>query len=383
MSFDVSTSEAAKAARHILESRLQVGKARQNEIVNAVASTHIRDRLVPPKKMSIMCSFPGKPQVFYDAGSADVAFIHQHALGQLASVAGIPKTYVNRLVNGSDWERNLFCYNMNTLFHEGEYLDRQRNPTKYLHRLVGSGENTELRGFLSRSFNRHLASLPLLRAFVESCNEVGAQTIDGTASPVRFSLKMFLPHIFEPVPGHLVAFGESWSNSDFGAGRMKVSMSCLNIRAGTMATLEDSMSRVHLGSIIQESDIEVSDQTAIKEVEAQCSAIRDVVREQLQPEPVGRMLALIAAANEEQIPWNRIKNELGRLLHKSEIEDVRKLLDDTIDELPPVGRAADGSPLPTRWWASNVVGWLAAREVDPDRREDLHQLAGDILVKAA
>lgn len=366
-------SEAAKTR---LEHRFNIGESRQRELLELVAQTVVRDRLVPPSKMQF--GFIGS-ELKLTYGQEDQVFdIHPHALGQICGVLGIPKTYVNRLTKGLGWEHDLLEHNLNTLAREGAYLDRSRNQAKYLNRLVGG----ELRGYLSRSFNRHLASLPLLRGFVHACFQVGARPVDASASAVRFSLKCFLPYVFEPVDGEFVAFGMTWSNSDFGAGRMKVALSAMRISSGTTSVLEDSISRVHIGSVIQESDLELSDDTMAKEVETQVSAIQDAVKSQLGYEPVNRLCAIIKAAHEEEVPWHSIKGEIGRLLQKHEVETVQKLLEtgaSDIMDLPPPGKRADGSPIATRWWASNVVGWLASKEQSADRKDDLQELAGSIL----
>lgn len=373
-----SESKRVAAARERLEQRFNMGHKAQAELVNAVANLHIRDKLVPPDKMGFMCH-SGSAFVRYDHG--EPIRIHPHALTQMASVAGIPKLFVNRLINGQAWENALFSHNMSTLFGKGTYLDRKKNPTKFLNRLVGTGEGQEVRGFLSRSFNRHLASLPLLRAFVMSCGEVQAQPIEAAVSPVRFSLKMFLPHIFEPVDGEFVAIGQCWSNSDFGAGRLKLSLTVLRVSSGTASVLEDTLSRVHIGSIIQDADIELSEDTAIKEVEAQASAIRDAVHGQLAPGPVNQVVAAIRAAQEEAVPWHRIREVLGRILSKKEIENVKSMLETGISDivdLPPPKMTA-GGPQATRWWAANMLGWLSSKEVDADRRIGMQEIAGEII----
>jgi hypothetical protein len=377
-----SENKRVVSARERLEQRFNIGKRAQAELVHAVANLHIRDKLVPPDKMGFSCR-DGVAYVHYNPGLGDLkgVRVHPHALSQMASVAGIPKLYVNRLINGKPWENDLFSYNMGKLFREGEYLDRRKNPTKFLNRLVGEGETEEVRGFLSRSFNRHLASLPLLRAFVFACGEVQAQPVEAMVSPTRFSLKMFLPHVFEPVDHEFVAIGQNWSNSDFGAGRMKLSLTVMRVSSGTSSVLEDSLSRVHIGSIITDADIEMSEDTAIKEVDAQSAAIRDTVKSQLAPGPVNKILEAIRAAQEEAVPWHRIREVLGRILSKKEIEHVKTMLEtgisDIVDLPPPVMSA--GGPQATRWWAANMLGWLGSKENDIDRRSAMQEIAGELI----
>lgn len=397
MAFQVSTSDKATQARELLERRFDVGQAQQDALIKRVADTHIIDKLVSPKatafsvigkkpKLQYMQPPAGvsakNPAQLFLAIPGDAYGIHPHALSQMCKVAGIPKTYINRLLadEAEEWEHRLFEHNMNTLFHHGKYLDRSRKQTRFLHRIVGN----EVRGFLSRNFNRHLASLPLLGGFIDACQGVAAKPVEASTSDVRFHLKCFLPYVFEPVEGEFVAFGATWSNSDFGAGRLQVALSTLRISSGTTAVLDDIMSRVHIGSVIQDSDLEISDATAAKEVDTQVSAIQDAVKTQLAPEAINRMVDIIAAAHEEQIPWRRLRGELGRLLQKQEIENVKKLLEsaeDSIIDLPPAGRTSGGDPIATRWWASNAISMLARNEPSADRQNELQQLAGELIGK--
>jgi len=387
-------TDAAKQARHKLEGRFIKGEEDRNELVARVSNLVIRDRLVPPLQMAFSAlrfDEASKTEISIDAdeglfleylGKNETLYtIHPHALSQLASVAGIPKLYVNRLRDGKLWEKQLLVTNLRELFHKSEFKERKGQSAMFLHRLVG----TELRGFLSRSYNRHLASAPLLRAFVEACEQVGAKPIEATASDVKLSLKCYLPYVFEPVDGEFVGIGTNWTNSDFGCGKLKVSLSVMRISSGTASVLEDKVSRVHLGSIIQESDIEMSDETAAKEVEAIASAIRDAVNTQLEPGPVHKLLEVIRLAHEQEVPWHKLKLELSRLLQKKELEMIEQMLKtggDAIMDLPPPGKTASGDPIATRWWASNVVGWVAATEKSEERKQDLQALAGEVLVAA-
>ncbi len=374
-------STRACRAQDRLHHRFEIGEREQQKLVEAVASLHIRDKLVPQKKLSFSCEFAAQPRVHY--GESSSAKINRHALQQMCAVISIPSSYVRRLMRGTPWERELFAHNFNELFGKGSYKDRSGNQKKYLHRLVGPPEDLELRGYLSRNFNRQLASLPLLHSFLASCEEVGAQPTEGLASTTRFSMKCCLPHVFEPVPGEFVAFGIEWANSDFGNGLLRMSLTAMRISGGSTSVLSDVMSRVHLGSIIQDSDLEMSGETAMKEVEAHKSAIRDTVRAQLQPEPINRLLAGIKAAHEAQIPWASLKSELGRLL-TSEKEQIKEMLETGIDDiidLPPPAMTEEGEIMPTRWWASNVIGYLASKETNAEHKRDLQKTAGEILTR--
>ena len=379
--FNVALDTArSRNARQRLEMRFQTGTDVQRRLLERVAALVIRDKMIPPKKMFF--SIKEVPRIHLGSPEEQGAVIHPHALGQLCERAGVPRTFINRLIVGKPWEKDLAKDNLETLFLFGEFLDRSKKPTKFLGRFVGSGDELELRGFLSRNYARHLASLPMLRGFVHACDTMGAKPVEASSSATRFGLKCFLPYVFEPVINEFIAFGVSWSNSDFGSGRLKVSLCSQRVSSGTTAILEDNWSRVHIGSVIQESDLELSSDTMAKEVDAQVAAECDAVTQLLKPEAIDRLLLAIELAHKEKVPWHRIKAELGRLLHKKEVEGIAEMLkkgDDDIVDLPPVGRTEDGSPIATRWWASSVVSHLADKEQSLDRQSELQRLAGDIL----
>jgi hypothetical protein len=380
--FDVSTSAKANRAKERLEARFRIGIEEAMELEQRVAKMHIWDRYVHPKDMTFILP-EREARLTYVASSSrpeTEVTIHPHALGQLCTKAGFPVKFAHRLVRGEGWEKSLFCTNMNELFHRPVFLNRKKRPAKFLHRLV----DNELRGFLTQSFNRQLASRPLLRGFSEACQEVGAIPIQANTSSVHFSLKCYLPHVFEPVEGEFIAFGVMWANSDFGSGRLRVAMSTMRISSGTLGVFEDEHHRRHIGSVVEDDDdgIEISDEAAKAEVKAQVLAIKDAVVKLLSPDSVNTLLKAMATAAEEKVPWNRLKYELGRILRQQEVKNLKELLDSNshdIIDLPPPGRTDDGEPIATRWWASSAVGWLSSKEMDPERKEKLQTLAGGLL----
>jgi hypothetical protein len=363
--------------------RFRVGSGAERALLERVAATVIRDKLAFASGMHFE-PHPlegGAPAVHLRYGTSAERFtIHRHALAQLAGKAGLPLSYVAALNAGDAalaWRTDLLCHNLNELFGRTSFVDGRGAPVPFLHRLVG----TELRGFLSNRFNRNLASAPLLAAYVDACRAAGAHPVEAVVSDVRFSLKCYAPHVFEPLPGQYICVGVEWSNSDFGAGKHLVCQTVWDPLRDTRVVLDETISRVHLGSVIEESDIEMSAATAAKEVDAQASAICDAVTQQLKQESIDRLLDAIRIASEQEIPWTKLKGQLQRFLYRKDLETIELLLhqaNDVID-LPPPGRAADGTPLPTKWWASSIVSWIASKSDDEDRKLELQHEAGRLL----
>ena len=369
-------------AKQRAEARFSVGEKQEHSLIQAISAMVIRDRLVAPKSMQFGLELVERPHdpnsdaVVDTVGiglrygdSTELVKIHRHALGQLAGKVEFPITYLNKLSTGEQWRWELLVHNLNTLFHSSQF-GREDNP-RFLHRLVGN----ELRAFLSRRFNRHLASLPLLRAFVESVQACQGRPIEANITDLRWSLKCYLPMVFEAFPGQYICVGVTQSHSDFGAGKHVISQSIWDPMRDTRTVLE-GVSKVHLGSIIEDSDIELSEGTAVAEVEAQARAAQDAVNTYLGEESIEKALKAVRVAHEEKIPWSDLKSALSRVLYDKELASVETLLNSPdIVDLPPVGKTASGDPLPTKWWASTMLSKLANSQ-DDERKMELQSLAG-------
>lgn len=363
-----------QAEKKKMNQRFLAGEREEGALIEQVAKNVIIDKLVPPKMMMFHTEQNHPLLISYNS-ERDYT-IHRHAFGQLCSKVSFPMTYANTLMNAEGWRLELLCHNLNQLFHRPEWSDRS-GPTRFLHRIVGN----ELRGFLSHRYNRHLATAPMLRTFVENCRAAGARPIDATSTPVRVSLKYLLPKVFEAFPGENVCFGSEFGNSDFGAGRLTVRSTIWRATSSTSSVLDEVFGKVHIGSVIEDSDIEMSDDTAHKEVIAQQGAISDAVKQQLQEKTIDRLLRAIRLAHEEEVPWTRLRPQLAKFLSKADTDWMEGLLNGKVTniiDLPPVAQTGLGSS-PSMWWASACVGAIADKSEDPDRKLELQKEAGRLL----
>jgi hypothetical protein len=195
---------------------------------------------------------------------------------------------------------------------------------------------------------------------------------------VKIALKCALPIVFEPIKGEFVCVGVEWINSDFGAARNRVALVVWMPSNNRFAVLGDTLSQVHIGSVIEESDIEVSEETSQKEAEAQASAMNDAVTQQLSDEKVERLLNAISDAHASDIPWHKLKGYLAKFVGKKALESLEQAFKEEVVDLPPL-RHVDGEIRPTKWWASNALSWLANRTEDADDRLALQHAAGTFI----
>lgn len=377
-------------AKEKLEASISSARPEQQLIVAKIATMVIKDSLVLPRVMTFYWQeTQGRAARVCVNIQGNNFTMNNHALSQFAGYMDYTKTYLNRLHQGNaaNIEKSLcrskLAQDLNWHACNSSLKDRKKNDAKFLVRSVDG----EIRGFLSRSFKRHLASAPLLRAFLRSCDDMGLEPVSSAASPVRVQISCVLPHVFEPVDGEFLAVGVSWSNSDFGGGRMKVSMFVKRIWGGSEIVLNDSISEVHIGPVIEEADVEMSSETNKNELAAQKSAINDAVRAQMTEAHIQKLLDVVRVASEEKVPWHKLKADMAKLLNRTEMEQIKKILageaDDGVEDLPPVEFDEDDDPLANRWWASAVVGKMAAKEEGAERKKSLQELAGQILGKAA
>ena len=285
--------------------------------------------------------------------------VHNHALGQVSQHLSIPGAYVRELVDGAPWQRAL----ARTVLTEHASHDERRN----LLRVVTPADGRrELRGFLSDRYRR-LDSRPLLDAFFQAVQRVGALPSWGSVTDTRVSVRVILPEVMEPTPGELIVAGIDWHNSDFGAGRFSLSAFNLRLVCNNGMVGADALKQIHLGRQLGES-IEWSRETLQRDTRTMVSATHDVVKQLLSPESRERTAEQVRKANEAGLSTGELSRRL-RTLSKDESRRVLEAFEGPdVVNLPPTQ---------TAWRASQALAWVA-QTLDGDRRVELERLAGAI-----
>ena len=290
--------------------------------------------------------------------------MHKHALTQVAERAGIPGTYLNRLL-GKPYGPELVIENLTTIFQKEE-------PSKYLVRSVGD----EIHGVLSDSFRR-MDSRPIIEAFAAECQAVGAVPVEGVGGDLRWSLRAILPMVFQPStkPGseEYIAFGLALTNSDFGVGALSLRLFMLRVWCSNMSLLDECLRQVHLGKRLADN-IEFSAETYELDTRTQVSAVKDLIQGSLAPAKINESVALIGKALEERISPKNAWAELPKQgLLKGEVAKVREIFNDGGVEMLPPGT--------TTARLSNAISWFAKQpEQSPERRIELEAVAGKLLM---
>lgn len=384
--FEARDSKGKQAAVRRLSSIISIGAEAQQAVIQKVLKRSIVDRLVDPQSAEVT-SQSGRLYMRYEKTfTNDHVFISDNALGQMCKVTGIPKTYVNKLMAsepecvGMDESTryDLITHLFTTHFHEGQYLDRRKQRAKFLHRLMDG----HLYGFLSRNFNRKLGTKDMLRPFLERCTHHGAKPSEAHIDAVKTSIKCTLPVIFEPIDGEFVAFGATYTNSDFGVGSLEVNGSILRITSGTTTVLDSKLRKVHLGALITDEDIELSEETMEKESATHMSAVKDMVDHVFSTDELKKTLDLIRFAADHKVSWETLKAKARELLNKAELAKLEELLNGAstgVIDLPPVTTSKAGDAEANAWWAAAALGHIAVGVQDVERKVGIQELAGNLL----
>ena len=372
--YDAAVDEAGRKFKVRLEEQIQASQRSAMGVIEKVQSEVPVDRICHSRALTFALEesqVPDEPQRILmgikdrKAKGFFMEPLHKHALAQVAERAGMPETYLNRLLNRS-YGRELIIENLTTIYGK-------EDPAKYLIRTVGD----EVRGVLSDSFRR-MDSRPIIEAFAGECQAIGAVPIEGVAGDLRWSLRAVLPLVFQPSkkPGYeeFVAFGLSLSNSDFGVGALSLRIFAMRIWCSNMAQMEEALRQVHLGKRLSDN-IEFSDETYRLDTQTQVSAVKDLVRGNLSPAKINETVALIGKALEEKIDPKAMWAELPKQgLLKGEVEKVKEVFNDGgVEMLPPGTTVAR---------LSNAISWFARQpEIVPERRMELEIVAGRILMQ--
>lgn len=290
--------------------------------------------------------------------------IHRHALAQIAQRGGMPTRYLRELSESDNGDyRALALEMLHTHYGKGDAADK-----RYLLRDV----HGEVRGFLSDKYRR-LDNRPLLEAFAEVCQAVGAVPIQGTVSDLRVALKAVLPIVFEPIDNEPLIIGIEWKNSDFGVCPNLFSLFIERLWCTNRATMHSAIRDIHLGRRLPDN-IELSREAVEADTRANALALRDCGKTLLGPDKVDRMMRAIRECHSQKLDsFGAVPAAIKRALTKHELEEANRLFDsDEVVNLP-AGKSV--------WRASNVLSWIAGTTKDKDRQLELERLAGKAMPK--
>lgn len=381
--YEAAASEAATAAKQRLEDMIENGKTSGAQVIQKVMTEVPTDQIVRGRALSFYGETDHRdneipsgilaaiPKASTPGGSSSSLLeemlddseermrVHQHALTQICQKVGFPWRYAQalRAQEVEDWGVPLLAHNLNELYHN--------QAKRYL---IRSFEG-EIRGFLSDRYRR-LDSRPLVEAFAEACQKIGAVAIQGYATDTKVALKAMLPVVFEPAPNEVIAFYVYWGNSDYGNGAHELKVGILRLWCTNYAIMDDVLRQVHLGRRLSD-DISWSNRTYDLDTKAMASAIDDMVSQSLSEEKTTELCSVVKTAHEEKIDPAKALAKFKKDLTKGEMKRVAETFNSPdVENLPP------GNSV---WRLSNAISWVAGKTEDTERKIDLMKVAGKAL----
>lgn len=352
--YQTAASEAAAFARTKLEKLIETGRTRAGAVIEQIMSQQPQDHIVRGRALKFTPVGNG-----VEIGVESQRPVHDHALQQLCSRAGLPIAYARTLQEAGPWGTDLLARNL------GDLYGHQAEGKRYLTRSVGG----EVRGFLSDRYRR-LDSRPIVESLARTCAEIGALPVEGYALETKVAMKAVLPHVFEPVPNEVMAFGIYWENSDFGDGAHSCRIFMLRLWCTNYAISDTALRQIHLGKRLDDS-FQFSQRTYELDTQVAASAVSDLVSGLLGPAKVEEACAAIKEAHETKVSANQVESFLKKRLTKGDAKAVTEAFNSADVEAMPAGQ--------NRWRLSNALSWVAGQTEDERKRLDLMKLAGEAM----
>lgn len=370
---------------------LEGGKAQARNFFTRLQDELPKDVIINTKKMEFGIK---SNQIVLQAGNGNGEkyewFLHRNALSQMVTKTDVLTGGVaDKMFDcyGKDAEGNIEPWGQELLLHNLRTIYGRSERERVLVRVVQTQADREqgspgtIRGFLSDRYRR-MNSAPIIEAFAAAAKKFDCVPLVNHPkfratyyTDVRIGFSMFLPMVFEPVPGEIIVIGIMVESSDYGASALTVRLICMRITCTNLAIMRDELRKVHLGTRLSE-DIQFSQETYESDTRTMALAVSDITNNLINPERINRQIATIQAAANEKVDAEALYKDLRRngFLLKADAEAVSKLYAEADVELMPPGN--------TLWRASNALSLFANKlEEDghADRALDVRHAAGFVL----
>jgi len=355
--YNEAASEAAKRMLEMLTARIDKGRNHGAEIIKRIDREVPNDRILPAAALTII---PDKdsPSGFGVEIPGAQEILGKFALGQVAEIGKVPRSYVTSLLGRNDWGRELAAKNLNETLRHTE----QKQLTR-------SVEGT-MKGVLSTAYRRYDARM-VLQYFLNAAQTLGALPYEAHLSETKMMVKVIMARVFEPVKNEIISVGAVYESSMFGNGAEVVSAFFERIWCTNLAIMDTQLRKVHLGARITSENMAWSQEVIDQDTKTLGLMTQEMVGNLLGPGSVNTLMAAIKAADEEKITGREVEAFLKKRLNVGEVEEVKKIFTSAdIENLPP-GQ--------TPWRLSNALSFYAKEVEDSEVRFDIQKLAGEVL----
>jgi hypothetical protein len=212
--------------------------------------------------------------------------------GQVSAYTDIPRAYFNRLQSENP---ALLAKNVNHGFQKNAAVDGERRMLR-----VYDGK---VRGFLSSKYRR-LDSYDLLNETLPVMLENSFEVKSSELTEKRLYVKAVTPKLQADIKvGDAVQFGLVLSNSDVGAGSLRVEPLIFRLVCSNGAIMSTAFKKYHIGRNQGGDDVEelLSDKTRALGDAAFYAAVRDILLSSMKPEMFEREVNKMRDAAQRKI----------------------------------------------------------------------------------
>lgn len=311
------------------------------------------DRVINAENILAMDTLAGFELRFPDKDGIDEGFpLTGYSKRQLATKLGIPWRYFERMLQNEKYE--LITQNINEWLGDNDFLMR-----------VLDGE---IRAVLSSKY-KTLDHLSLVFAALDTFREYSNEVVihDCALTEERMYVKATMPYNEkEIIEDDKVIPGIVLSNSEVGAGAMRISPLMILKRCDNGLIGEHKFARVHLGMKRGEGVIDWSQRTKELEQEIYKSKIHDVIKNAFDPMIFEKWVEAIRKGTQFEIPRRDDAVESVSIEFKFSEKEKKDILEHFSDEKR------------TQWGLANGVT-RTARDLDNyDRRIELEKIGAEI-----
>jgi len=324
-----------------------------------------KDYLAPVGRLALVANEPDTTSpVQLHLANTGTFDLNRHAHGQLGDHVGIPSRYYERMLKEAP---QLLATNVN------EWLQREPKTRRMVRTLDGTA-----RAFLSDRY-RPLDNHDLAEVVLPELMRRGAKVVSAELTEQRLYIKAVLDALEMTVPGSrqvgdVVQAGLVISNSEVGAGALRIEPMTFRLVCLNGAIAPTAMKRYHVGRIAElETEVRavLSDESRKADDKALWLKVRDVVRAAWDKDLFVAQVTKMAEAAEQKIESSDIGAVIEAVQERFSFSDEigKSILKNLIE----------GGDL-SRYGLMNAVTAVAnSEEVDYETGTDLQRAGGQIV----
>ncbi len=329
--------------------------------------SNAKDFLVPTSKLTMT----EDTRVRFQNGKEHSFEPSEYAHGQIATYSGIPKTYYDKLKKE---DTELLAKNVNHGFDmEAVQLSRNGKPETRMIRTYGD----KVRAVLSSSYRR-LDSYDMAQTVLPVLVDQKFEVVSSEITDTRLYIKALTPKVTAEIKkGDVVQYGLVISNSDVGAGSVRVEPMTLRLVCLNGMISNTAMRKFHVGKNQAGDDIQelLSEKTIALSDQAFWAQVRDLVIASMKPEMFEREVNRLREASNVQIK-NFDLPEVVEMSMKQIGVQGEGVKNNIIQYL---ANGADGAGL-TKWGLANGFTYAAqAKEIGYDQSIELERAGSKII----